>query len=71
MTYDFAKEMNLDKKTQSNESTRDRTLIKLFRSLAIKALGISNIIFLSFDPNELCNRLYFYYKKNQLVVILI
>ena len=33
------------------------TLIKLLKSSAIMASGISNIPFLSSDPNVLCNRL--------------
>ena len=54
--HDFAKEMNFDLKAQGNKSTRDRTLIKLLKSPAIIASGISPI-FLSSDPDELCNRL--------------
>ena len=54
--YDFAKEMNFDMKAQGNKSTRDRTLIKLIKSPAIMASGVTTI-FLSSDPNELCDRL--------------
>ena len=54
--YDFSKEMNFDLKSQGNESTGDRTLIKLLKSPAIMASGVSTI-FLSADPNELCHRL--------------
>ena len=57
LMYDFAKEMNFDLKAQSNKSTRDRTLIKLLKSPAIMASGVSNTIFLSSDPDELCERL--------------
>ena len=57
LMYDFAKEMNFDLKAQGNKSTRDRTLIKLLKSPAITASGVSNIIFLSSDGDELCNRL--------------
>ena len=57
LMYDFAKEMNFDSKAQGNKSTRDRTLIKLLKSPAITASGVSNTIFLSSDADELCNRL--------------
>ena len=57
LMYDFAKEMHFDLKAQGNKSTRDRTLIKLLKSPAITASGVSNIIFLSSDADELCNRL--------------
>ena len=59
LMYDFAKEMNFDLKTQGNKSTRDRTPIKLLNSpaLMVSASGISKTIFLSSDPDELCNRL--------------
>ena len=53
---DFAKEMNFDVRGQGRKSTRERTLIKLLKSPAIMASGISTI-FLSSDPNELCDRL--------------
>ena len=57
LLYDFAKEMHFDTKAQGNKSTRDRTLIKLQKSPAIIASGVSKTIFLSSDPDELCNRL--------------
>ena len=59
LMYDFAKEMHFDAKAQSNKSTRDRTLIKLLKSpgLTVSASGVSKTIFLSSDPDELCNRL--------------
>ena len=57
--YDFAKEMTFDLKTQKNKFTRDRTLINLPKSPAIMASGVSNTIFLSSDPDELCDRLKF------------
>ena len=40
-----------------NESTRDKTVVKLLNSPAIVASGVSKTIFLSSDPNELCDRL--------------
>ena len=57
LLYDFAKEMHFDLKAVGKKSTRGRTLIKLLKSPAIMASGVSNIIFLSSDPNELCDRL--------------
>ena len=59
LMYDFAKEMNFDTKALGNKSTRDRTLIKLLRApgLIVSASGVSKTIFLSSDPDELCNRL--------------
>ena len=59
LMYDFAEEMNFDTKALGNKSTRDRTLIKLLKSpgLMISASGVSKTIFLSSDPDELCNRL--------------
>ena len=56
LMYDFAKEMNFYMKAQGNKSTRDRTLIKLLKSPAIMASGISTV-FISSDPDEHCNRL--------------
>ena len=55
--FDFAKEMNFDQKAVDNKSTRDRTVINLLKSPAIVASGIIKTIFLSSDPDELCNRL--------------
>ena len=59
LMYDFAKEMHFDTKAQGNKSTRDKTLIKLLKSpgLMVSASGVSKTIFLSSDPDELCNRL--------------
>ena len=59
LMYDFAKEMHFDVKKIGNKSTRDRTLIKLLKSpgLMISASGVSKTIFLSSDPDELCERL--------------
>ena len=55
--YDFAKEMHFDERRVGNKSTRDKTLIKLLNSPAIIASGVSKTIFLSSDPDELCDRL--------------
>ena len=57
LMYDFAKELIIDLKAQGSKSTRDRTLKNLQKSPAIMALVVSNTIFLSFDPDELCDRL--------------
>ena len=59
LLYDFAKEMHFDLKAPGNKSTRDRKLIKLLNSpgLMVSASGVSKAIFLSSDPNELCDRL--------------
>ena len=57
LLYDFAKEMHFDERRVGNKSTRDKTLIKLLNSPAIMASGVSKSIFLSSDPNELCDRL--------------
>ena len=56
---DFAKEMNFGLKAVCNESTRDKTLIKLLKSpgLMVSASGVSKTIFLSSDANDLCERL--------------
>ena len=59
LMYDFAKEMHFDMKTPGRKSTRDNTLITLLKSpgLMVSASGVSKTIFLSTDPDELCNRL--------------
>ena len=58
LMYDFAKEMHFDLKAPDNKSTRDRKLIKLLNSpgLIVSASGVTTI-FLSENPNELCDRL--------------
>ena len=59
LMYVFAKEMHFDERALGNKSTRDRTLIKLLNSpgLMVSASGIPKTIFLSSDPNELCDRI--------------
>ena len=59
LMYDFAKEMHFDPKASGNKSTRDRKLLELLNSpgLLVSASGVSKTIFLSSDPNELCDRL--------------
>ena len=59
LKYDFAKEKHFDEKNVGNKSIRDRKLIKILNSsgLMVSASGVSKAIFLSTDPNELCDRL--------------
>ena len=59
LMYDFAKEMHFDLNAPGNKSTRDRKLIKLLKlpGLIVSASGVSKTIFLSSDPNQLCDRL--------------
>ena len=59
LMYEFAKEMHFDPKASGNKSTRDRKLIKLLNSpgLMVSASGVSKTIFLSSDPDELCDGL--------------
>ena len=67
LMYDFAKEMNFDLKAVGNKCTRDRTLIKLIESpgLIVSASGVSKTIFLSSDPDELCDRLKLLLQENR------
>ena len=55
--YEFAKEMNYDTKSTGRPSIRHNSMIRLLYQPAIMASGISKTIFLSSDPNELCDRL--------------
>ena len=57
LIYEFAKEMNYDTKSTGRPSTRHTSIIKILESPAIMASGISKTIFLSSDPDELCERL--------------
>ena len=59
LLYDFAKEMHFDERHVGNKSTRDRTHIELLNSpdLIVSASGVSKTLFLSSDPDELCDRL--------------
>ena len=57
LLYEFAKEMNFNFKQKGRKSDRDRTFIKLLKSPAIMASGFSDIIILSSDPDELCDRI--------------
>ena len=59
LMHDFAKEMHFDQKAVGSKSTRDKTLIKLLKSpgLIVSASGITKTMFLSSNPDELCERL--------------
>ena len=57
LIYEFAKEMNFNIKEKGNKSDRDKSIIRLLKSPAIMASGVSKTIILSSDANELCDRL--------------
>ena len=59
LMHDFAKEMHFDQKAAGNKSTRDKTLIKLLKSpgLLVSASGLTKTMFLSSNPDKLCERL--------------
>ena len=57
LIYEFGKEMNFNIRQKGRKSDRDKSMMKLLKSPAIMASGISNIIILSSDPDELCDRL--------------
>ena len=56
LIYEFAKEMNYDTKSTGRPSIRHNSVIKILESPAIMASGVT-AIFLSENPNELCDRL--------------
>ena len=57
LIYEFAKEMNYDTKSIGRPSIRHNSVVKILNSSAIMASGVSNILFLSSDPDEMCDRL--------------
>ena len=57
LIYEFVNEMNFNIRQKGNKSDRDKSIIRLLRSPRIIASGVSKTIFLSSDPDELCNRL--------------
>ena len=65
--FDFAKEMNFVVRGQGRKSTRCRTLINSPKSpgLVVSASGVSKTIFLSIDPDELCDRIIFLLQKRR------
>ena len=58
LTYDFAKEMSFDLKAVCKKSIRDTTFINLLKSpgLMVPGSGVSKTVFLSSDPDELCDK---------------
>ena len=57
LIYEFAKQMNFNNRQKGKKSDRDKSIVRLLRSPAIMASGVPKTIFLSSDPNELCDRL--------------
>ena len=57
LIYELAKEMNNETKSSRRTSIRHSYIIRILESPANMASGISKTIFLSSDPNELCDRL--------------
>ena len=57
LIYEFGKEMKFNIKQKGRKTDRDKSMIKLLKSPAIMASDISKTIFLSFDPDKLCDRL--------------
>ena len=55
MIYEFGKEMKFDIKQKGRKSKRDKSMINLLKTPAIMASGISQIIILSSNPDELCD----------------
>ena len=70
LIYEFAKEMKYDTKSTGRPSTRHTFIIKILESPAIMASGISKTIFLSSDPDELCERLKLLLQEKMLEIIL-
>ena len=56
LIYEFAKEMNLNKKQKGNKSDGDKSIVRILKSPAIMASGVTTI-FLSENLDELCDRL--------------
>ena len=57
LIYEFGKELNFDIRQKGRKSNRNISMIKLLKSPAIMASGISKTIFLSSVPDEIFNRL--------------
>ena len=53
LIYEFGKEMKFDIKQKGRKSNRYESMIKLLKSPATMASGVSKTIFLSSDPDEL------------------
>ena len=56
LKYEFGKEMKFGIKQKGRKSNRDKSMIKLLKSPANMASGVTTI-FLSENPHELCDRL--------------
>ena len=69
LIYEFAKEMNFNIRQKGKKSDRDKSIVRLLRSPAIMASGVSKTIFLSSDPNELCDRLKFLLQEKHAGII--
>ena len=63
LIFEFANEMNFYIKQKGRKSDRDRTLVKIIKSPALMASGVTTI-FLSENPDELCDRLKLFLTKN-------
>ena len=57
LIYEFAKEMNFNIKQKGDKSDRDKSIIRLLKSAAVMASGISRTIILYSDPSEHCDSL--------------
>ena len=55
--FEFGKEMKFKLKNKGRPSIRHNSMIRLLNQPPIMASGFSKTIFLSSDPNELCDRL--------------
>ena len=49
--------MNFNIRQKAKKSERDKSIVRLLRSPATMASGVLKTIFLSSDPNELCDKL--------------
>ena len=67
--YEFGKKTKFNIKQKGRISLRDESLIRLFKSTATMASGISTV-FLPRNPNELCDRFNLLLQKNKLEIIL-
>ena len=57
LKYEFGKEKKIYIKQKGRKSNIDKSMIKLLKSPAIMASGVSKTILLSSDPSELCDRI--------------
>ena len=66
--YEFGKEMKIEIRQKGRKSNRDKTVIKMPKSPAVMASGISTKILRS-DPNELYDKMKLLLQKDKLEVI--